>query len=168
MNRRRIEISIRAQQLRVMDRDRELHRYPVSTARNGTGQEMGSECTPLGRHHVRLKIGAGCPLSSVFVARRPSGEIWTPQLANAFPDRDWILTRILWLSGDELGCNRGGDRDSLRRLIYIHGTPDPEPMGEPRSHGCVRMRNADIAVLFDQVERGTRVDILVGDFGTPC
>ena len=168
MTERRIEISIAAQQLRLLEGGRETARYPVSTALKGPGQLMGSGCTPLGRHHVRLLIGGGCPAGTVFVARRPTGEIWTPELARAFPGRDWILTRILWLSGDEPGRNRGGECDSLRRFIYIHGTPDDEPMGEPRSHGCVRMRNRDIIELFGKAGRGMAVDILEGDLDAPC
>jgi len=168
MNERRIEISIPDQALRLLQDARELSRYPVSTALNGPGQIMGSECTPLGQHRIRLKIGAGCPLNTVFVARRPSGEIWTPELARTFPQRDWILTRILWLSGVEPGHNRGGESDSLRRFIYIHGTPDSEPMGEPCSHGCIRMRSRDIRDLFGQVAQGLRVDILNRPLGEAC
>lgn len=168
MNERRIEISIPNQALRLLQDGRELSRYPVSTALNGPGQIMGSECTPLGQHRIRLKIGAGCPLNTVFVARRPSGEIWTPELAQTFPERDWILTRILWLSGVEPGHNRGGECDSLRRFIYIHGTPDSEPMGEPCSHGCIRMRSRDIRDLFDQVAQGLLVDILNRPLGEAC
>lgn len=124
---------------------------------------MGSECTPTGLHHIRLKIGAGCPPGTVFVARRPSGEIWTPALARRCPERDWILSRILWLSGREPGHNRGGACDSLRRFIYIHGTPDDQPVGQPRSHGCIRMRNPDIIDLFDRVAVGDPVHILEGE-----
>jgi hypothetical protein len=154
-----IEIHIPDQSLLLIQGDKLLQRYAVSTALNGPGQRSDSGCTPLGRHHIRLAIGAGCPLGTVFVGRRPTGEIWTPQLAQAEPERDWILTRILWLSGDEPGFNRGGACDSLRRFVYIHGTPDTEPMGEPRSHGCVRMRNRDICELFERVGPGTRVEI---------
>jgi L,D-transpeptidase YbiS len=136
-----------------------LRRYAVSTAANGPGEQRGSNCTPRGRHLIRAKIGAGSPAGAVFVARRPTGEIHTPELAAAFPERDWILTRILWLSGCEPGANRLGEVDTMRRYIYIHGCPDNEPMGVPRSHGCIRMRNADIIALFDMVSPGTPVDI---------
>jgi lipoprotein-anchoring transpeptidase ErfK/SrfK len=108
---------------------------------------------------VRIKIGEGCPPGSVFVARRPTGEIYSDALAEAHPDRDWILTRILWLTGAEPGRNRGGAVDTLRRFIYIHGCPDSEPMGVARSHGCIRMRNTDLLELFDRVRAGTTVDI---------
>lgn len=125
--------------------------YPVSTALRGAGELAGSEMTPRGRHLIRAKIGAGAPVGTVFRGRRPTGEVWSPALAAAHPGRDWILSRILWLSGCEPGFNRLGSCDSMRRYIYIHGTPDTEPMGQPLSHGCVRMRNADVIALFAQV-----------------
>jgi L,D-transpeptidase YbiS len=154
----RIEVSIPEQCLRLQDEaGGVLAIYAVSTALNGVGESKGSGCTPRGRHVVRARIGGGQPLNTVFVGRRPTGEIWTPQLAVQFPERDWILTRILWLSGCEPGVNRLGSVDSMQRYIYIHGTPDSEPMGVARSHGCIRMRNADLIALFDQVPAGTPV-----------
>ncbi|HEX5276964.1 MAG TPA: L,D-transpeptidase [Fluviicoccus sp.] len=147
-----IRVSIARQELRLLDdQGRELGCWPVSTAANGAGELSGSYQTPRGRHIVRARIGDGQPLNAVFRARRPTGEIYSPDLAEAFPGRDWVLTRILWLSGCEPGWNRLGNRDTMRRYIYIHGTPDSEPMGVPRSHGCIRMRNDDLLVLFDQV-----------------
>lgn len=121
---------------------------------------MGSFKTPRGRHRIRAKIGTGQPVNTVFVGRRPTGEIFTPELAARHPDRDWILTRILWLSGCEPGFNRLGEVDSMRRYIYIHGAPDTVPMGVPASHGCIRMRNVDVMDLFDRVPVGTPVEIL--------
>lgn len=156
----RLIVCIASQTLRGVRADGEDIVYPVSTAALGTGQCNGSWQTPLGRHAVRVKVGAGAPLGAVFVRRRPTGEVWTPQLHEAAPERDWILTRILWLTGREAGVNRRGDVDTLRRFIYIHGAPDCVPMGEPGSHGCVRMRNPDIASLFDRVVAGTPVDIV--------
>lgn len=156
----RIEISVDDQRLTVLDEDGELlAQYPVSTAANGAGCEKDSGCTPLGEHIIRAKIGAGAQLNTVFSSRRPTGEIWSPALAAQFPGRDWILTRILWLSGSEVGKNRLGNVDTMQRYIYIHGTPDSEPMGVPRSHGCIRMRNSDIIALFDLVPVGTPVTI---------
>lgn len=114
---------------------------------------------------MRLRIGDGCPLGTVFRGRRPTGEIYDEALAAAYPGRDWILTRILWLTGCEPGRNRGGCVDTLRRFIYIHGCPDCEPMGEPRSHGCIRMRNCDLVALFDATAAGAAVEILAGDCG---
>lgn len=133
--------------------------YPVSTAANGAGCQKGSGKTPLGRHCIRAKIGQAQPVNTVFVGRRPTGEIYSAELAQRSPERDWILTRVLWLSGQELGLNRLGEVDTMQRFIYLHGTPDSEPMGVPRSHGCIRMRNADILALFDRVSAGTPVDI---------
>lgn len=126
-------------------------RLSVSTALNGGGERLGSGCTPRGKHLVRAKIGAGLPVGAVLRGRRWTGEIWTPALHAAFPGRDWILTRIFWLSGCELGVNRLGEVDTFRRYIYVHGTPDCEPMGVPRSHGCVRLRNQDLLDLFPRV-----------------
>lgn len=120
---------------------------------------MGSECTPRGIHHIRIKIGEGCPINSVFVGRRSTGEIYTIQLAEQHPGRDWILSRIIWLTGDQAGVNRGGDVDTLRRMIYIHGTPESEPLGVPLSHGCIRMHSSDLVTLFDLVDTGTPVMI---------
>lgn len=150
-------VDIAAQSLELREGGRIVRRYRVSTAANGVGERSGSGCTPLGWHHVRARIGDACPEGTVFVGRRATGEVYSPELAAAHPDRDWILTRILWLTGEESGRNRGGEVDTLRRYIYIHGTPDSEPMGEPRSHGCVRMRNADLIDLFERVPVGMRV-----------
>ena len=136
-----------------------IRRYQVSTARNGAGELSGSHCTPRGRHIVRARIGAGAPLGAAFRGRRPTGEVWTPELAATHPARDWILTRILWLSGCEPGFNRLGEVDTMRRYIYLHGCPDSAPMGVAASHGCIRMRNADIVKLFDLIPPGTPVDI---------
>ena len=133
--------------------------YSVSTAKNGPGERNGSFCTPRGHHIVRAKIGAGQPLNTVFVRRRPTGEIWTPELNLKEPNRDWMLTRLLWLSGCERGKNRLGEVDTMRRYIYIHGSPDTAEMGKPGSIGCIRMRNRDIAELFDRVAPYTRVEI---------
>jgi lipoprotein-anchoring transpeptidase ErfK/SrfK len=143
-----IDIDLPEQCLRLLDGDRCLREYPVSTARNGPGEQRGSHCTPRGCHVVRAKIGAGLAVNTVFVGRRPTGEVYSSELAERFPHRDWILTRILWLSGCEVGRNRLGTVDTMRRYIYIHGSPDSVPMGVPGSIGCVRMRNADIIELF--------------------
>ena len=156
----RIEISIKRQVLTLYDgTGAVLTRYSVSTAANGVGCEKNSGCTPLGNHIIRAKIGADAQPNSVFVGRRFTGEICTPELMAQFPNRDWILTRILWLSGTEIGFNRLGNVDTMQRYIYIHGTPDSTNMSEIGSHGCVRMRNNDIIELFELVEAGTKVVI---------
>jgi len=155
-----IRISVAQQTLTLFgDSGQVLRSYPVSTAALGTGERSGSFCTPLGRHVIRARIGAGMPVNTVFSARRPTGEIYSPELAAAHPGRDWILTRILWLSGCEPGFNRLGGVDTMRRFIYIHGCPDSEPAGVPRSHGCIRMHNPDIVELFELVPAYTPVEI---------
>ena len=160
MNAMRIEVSLAVQRLRLLDAaGNELRCYSVSTGAKGAGEQRGSYRTPRGRHVVRAKIGAGAPLNTVFVARRPNGEIYGPALEAERPGRDWILTRILWLSGCEPGFNRLGEVDTMRRYIYLHGCPDSAPMGVAASHGCIRMRNADIVELFDLIPPGTPVDI---------
>lgn len=157
----KIRISIPAQTLELFGDDGSLlRRYAVSTGANGVGEENGSYCTPRGRHVIRAKIGAGRPAGTVFVKRRPTGEVYTPQLGAQHPGRDWILTRILWLSGLERGYNRGGSCDTMRRYVYIHGTPDEVELGRPGSRGCIRMRNADLLELFDLVAAGTPVEIV--------
>ncbi len=152
-----IHISIARQHLQLHEDGQVLCDFPVSTAANGPGERRGSNCTPRGWHVIRARIGECCSPNTVFVGRRPTGEIYCPELRAQFPSRDWILTRILWLSGLETGKNRLGDVDTLRRYIYIHGSPDDAPMGIPGSHGCVRMRNRDIIELFDKVAAGTKV-----------
>ncbi len=154
-----IHIDIPTQQLRFTDGSGRGRGYAVSTAANGAGERNGSLCTPRGRHVVRARIGGGARPNTVFVARRPTGELFRPEMRADFPGRDWILTRILWLSGTEPGFNRLGDVDTMRRFIYIHGAPDDVPMGNPGSHGCIRMRNRDIIELFDRVPVGTPVVI---------
>lgn len=131
--------------------------YSVSTALNGAGEQEGSGCTPRGWHYIRARIGAGLHEGAVLVGRRPTGEIYSNELAQRFPQRDWILSRILWLSGREPGRNRLGAVDTMRRYIYLHGTPDTEPMGVPQSHGCIRMRNSDVIDLFERVVTGMPV-----------
>ncbi|WP_420553854.1 L,D-transpeptidase family protein [Neptuniibacter marinus] len=152
-------ISIANQQLSLVDGEQTLAIYSISTALNGVGELKNSGCTPRGKHYIRAKIGSGLPINAVFVGRRFTGEIYSSNLAAKFPKRDWILTRILWLSGCEHGFNRLGDRDSMQRYIYIHGTPDSEPMGIARSHGCIRMRNSDMLELFERVSYGAPVFI---------
>ena len=156
---RSIHIDSHAQTLSLHESDQLLHRWPISTARNGLGERHGSGCTPRGEHRIRLKIGEDCLPNTVFVGRRPTGEVYSEALSQEYPGRDWILSRILWLTGCRSGFNRGGEYDTLRRFIYIHGCPDSEPMGVPASHGCIRMRNDDVIVLFDLVPVGCPVFI---------
>jgi L,D-transpeptidase YbiS len=152
-----LHIDIGTQCLRFYRQGKVCADYWVSTARNCAGEQLGSEKTPRGWHRIRAKIGTGCEIGTVFAGRRPTGEIFSESLQQAQPDRDWILTRILWLCGNETGKNRSGEVDTMRRFIYIHGCPDSEPMGHPGSHGCVRMRNVDIIALYDEVPVGLPV-----------
>jgi len=154
-----LEVDIASQQLTVYADGRKVQCYPVSTAKKGVGELMGSECTPTGWHKIRAKIGGGQPINSVFVGRRATGEIYSAELGRQNPQRDWILTRILWLGGLESGKNRYGNVDSTWRYIYIHGCPDQLIDGSPQSHGCIRMNNADVLDLFNRVEVGVKVYI---------
>jgi L,D-transpeptidase YbiS len=158
-----IDISIKEQTLTLFHEDKQLKQYSISTAKNGPGELMDSECTPCGTHIISEKIGDGADINAVFVGRVATGEIYEPALREQGPNRDWILTRILWLSGTEEGKNKGQKEgknvDSHDRYIYIHGSPDDVDMGKPGSRGCVRMRNQDIIELFDLVETGTEVVI---------
>jgi L,D-transpeptidase YbiS len=157
----RIRVDLGRQRLELFGKDGAcIRRYAVSTGERGAGERSGSLCTPRGRHRIRARIGAGAPVGAVFRGRRPTGELWTPAFAAAHPGRDWILSRILWLCGEEPGRNRGGEVDTMRRYIYVHGTGDDQPMGVARSHGCVRMRNRDIIELFELVPAGTVVEIV--------
>jgi len=159
-------INIAEQTLTVYQQQRNINKYSVSTAKNGMGSQQDSGCTPLGQHVIAEKIGGSAPINAVFVGRVPTGERYSTELGSLYPERDWILSRILWLSGLEEGINKGsnnqGGCDTYQRYIYIHGTPDTEPMGLPLSHGCVRMRNEDIVELFEQVEEGTLVTVVAG------
>lgn len=137
-----------------------IRRYRISSALKGAGEVEGSGCTPRGHHRIRAKIGTGAPAGMVFRGRRPTGERWTPEFAAEHPGRDWILSRILWLCGEEPGRNRLGAVDTMRRYIYIHGTGDDQPMGVPLSHGCIRMRNRDVIELYDLVPAGAPVEIV--------
>jgi lipoprotein-anchoring transpeptidase ErfK/SrfK len=154
-----LDISIPAQHLAIIDCGQVIRSYPVSTAKKGAGEKRGSECTPRGWHSVRAKIGAGLPLNSVFMGRRATGEYYSDELGRRYPQRDWILTRILWLGGLEPGKNRYGEVDTCWRYIYIHGSPDELSIGSPASHGCIRMNNADMLDLFNRVEAGVKVYI---------
>ncbi len=154
-----VHVSLARQCLTLNQPDGLSQSFAISSAANGAGSIDGSACTPLGLHQIKVKIGAGCPSGTVFVRRRATGEYYSDTLARQHPNRDWILTRVLWLQGLEPGCNRGPGIDSLRRFIYIHGTPEEARIGEPVSHGCIRMRNDDVVALFDQVKTGCVVNI---------
>jgi hypothetical protein len=158
-----IIVNVADQRLQLHEDDTVVMDVAIATAKNGLGEQAGSERTPRGWHQVRAMIGADAPDNAVFVGRRNTGEIYSPDLRLVHPDRDWILTRILWLSGLETGKNRLGDVDTMRRYIYIHGCPEEDVMGVPGSHGCVKMKNADVIKLFAAVSPGTKV--FIGEHG---
>jgi hypothetical protein len=155
-----LRVRLSEQVLELLEGDRVVRTFAVSTSARGAGERAGSEQTPRGRHEIREVIGAGEPPGAVFVGRRPTGEVCSPDLVRAHPGRDWILSRILWLGGLEEGRNRGGEVDSFARFVYVHGTADEASLGSPRSHGCIRMSNADVIELFEQVAPGTLVEII--------
>lgn len=155
-----IKINIEQQKLTLLTQDTVIQEYGVSTAKNGVSSLQHSECTPLGMHIINEKIGDGCAPNTVFVGRVATGELYHNILRKKFPERDWILTRILRLNGCELGFNKGGIVDSYARYIYIHGCPDDIVMGVLGSKGCIRMRNQDIIALFDLVQTNTQVNII--------
>jgi L,D-transpeptidase YbiS len=150
-------VDTREQELSLISGGNILNKYCISTGIKGLGEDNGSGQTPRGWHCIRAKIGAGMPMKSVFVGRRPTGEICTPQLYQQYPDRDWILSRILWLSGLEPGINRLSQVDSFRRYIYLHGCADEASLGKPVSGGCIRMANIAIMDLFEQVQVGDKI-----------
>jgi lipoprotein-anchoring transpeptidase ErfK/SrfK len=144
-----IFIDSRQQQLHCIDIEAENnHSYPVSTAENGIGNRLDSHKTPFGIHRIRQKVGGGQPIGAVFKARQLTGRV-ASDLDNR--EQDEITSRILWLDGLEDGVNRGGVHDTYSRYIYIHGTSDEKRIGEPVSGGCIRMRNADVIELYDEV-----------------
>jgi len=152
-----IHVDLKTQTLNLKNNDISIFTTKIASAKKGVGEINGSEQTPRGWHIIRAKIGAGQPENMVFKGRRPTSELFSEPLREEHPGRDWILTRIMWLSGLEPGFNRLGNVDTMRRYIYIHGCPDSDPMGEPSSHGCIKMRNTDVVKLFDLVEVGTKV-----------
>ena len=154
---RSLRVDVAKQSLYLLENDQVVDTLLCSTARLGVGERKGSEQTPRGWHRVRAMVGANQPKGTVYIGRRPTGEVWSQSLADHYPDRDWILTRILWLCGMEPGLNRFGEVDSMQRYIYIHGTPPTEPMGVPRSHGCIRLHDDEIIDVFSFVRPGSRV-----------
>lgn len=133
--------------------------YVISSGKNGIGEQENTGKTPRGWHRIAQKIGDDAPKNSVFIARQATGEIYDQDLAQQFPERDWILSRILWLDGLQAGFNQGDGCDTFKRYIYIHGTPETEPMGIPMSHGCIRMKNDEVIELFELISEQSLVYI---------
>ena len=145
-----------ADQLLTFNSTKQVITYPVSTAKLGPGEKKNSYCTPRGKHIIRAKIGTNALRGEIFKSRRSTGEVYLDSKKKE-KTNDWILTRILWLSGMELGRNRLGNVDTMQRDIYIHGVPDDVPLNVPRSKGCINMNNDDVIELFDLVDIGTSV-----------
>ena len=141
-------VSVDEQVFRIVRGGEILFETPCATAANGTGSEWNSLKTPLGWHHVVQKLGAGAPWGQVFRSRQATNEIWRP---GDSVTEDLVLTRVLVLTGDEPGKNKGGNVDSLMRGIYVHGTNAEERIGTPSSHGCVRLRNDDVIRAYEMV-----------------
>ena len=154
-----IDIDLSSQRLELRKDGEALLSVAISSAVNGPGELLDSHCTPRGWHEVCEKFGDDCEVNTVFVGRRPTGEVYDRALGAANPGRDWMLTRILWLSGIEPGRNQGGNVDTKNRYIYLHGCPDEAEMGVPGSIGCIRMQNRDVVALYDRVPIRTRVHI---------
>ena len=159
-----ILINIQKQILNLCDsKNNIIKTYPISSAKNGCGEKKNSFQTPRGKHEIKEKIGNDLPINAVFKSRKPTGEIYNLELEKKSQKQDWILTRILWLSGLEKDFNQSGDVDTFLRYIYIHGTNDEKNIGTPNSRGCIRMKNADIIALFDCVKVGDCVYIQEDD-----
>lgn len=154
-----IETKLSEQKLYVMRDNQIFKQYPISSSKFGIGSEAGSNKTPLGKHIVREKIGAGAPINTIFKSRVDTKKIAQVCLEPKDTGHDYVTTRILWLEGIEEGINKGNGIDSYRRNIYIHGTPEEGLIGTPASHGCIRMRNKDVMELFDLIPTGTKVEI---------
>ena len=153
-----IKINIAEQQLSLLDEDGNMiHQYPVSTSKKGSGNQNGSEQTPLGMHRIKNKLGGAMPVNEVFIGRVPHGSLEECiERELDLPD-DVIMSRIMWLEGMEPGRNQGGYVDTYERYIYIHGTNHEDTIGMPNSIGCIRMRNNDVVDLFRLVEVGSEV-----------
>jgi len=151
-------VDVTTQKLIFLERETARGYWPISTAASGLDNRLDSGGTPPGLHRIDQKIGAGCPLGTVFEGRKPNGSIWRPDQVQT--TADLILTRILTLDGCVPGLNRGADIDSRRRYIYLHGTNAEDRIGQPVSHGCIRLRNTDIIDLYDRVEEGDPVVIV--------
>jgi len=146
-------VSVRDQKILLVHDGTPVKTYKISTSKFGVGDRPNSNCTPLGRLQVAKKIGDNVPLGGVFKHRRPTGEIVKPDS----PGRDPVVTRILWLTGTE-----PRNRNTFRRTIYIHGTPEERRLGTPASYGCIRMASRDVADLYKRVGNGADVFVIRG------
>ena len=155
-------VDVSEQEIRLYEQGDFTVSYPVSTAEKGVGNKNNSYQTPLGLHYIRNKIGAGAARLSIFDSRSNTGKIATLETRPRHTGEDLVTSRILWLSGLEPGINQGQGVDSYRRYIYIHGTQEEGLIGQPASHGCIRMRNADVMDLFKRMPERSLVWIIEG------
>lgn len=157
-----IEVGVRNQQLALYDeRGVPVRQYVISTASKGVGERVNSYQTPRGWHKVCERIGDGIEIDTIIYRRQVTPWKYTPQLHAEYPNKDWILTRILWLCGQEPGLNQGGEVDSYDRAIYLHGAGEHVAFGTPTSRGCVRMRGDDIIDLYDITANG--IDVFINE-----
>lgn len=153
-------VSVKHQRLYLIVNDSTVRKYPVSTAKNGIGSKLNSYKTPPGLHTIKRKIGANVPFGGIMISRIYEGKIAKILTEKKDAKKDYVTSRIMWLQGEESGINRGRNVDSYNRYIYIHGTPEEGYIGEPASHGCIRMKNKDVIELYDFVDEGTPILIL--------
>lgn len=153
-------VSIKYQKMYLIENQKVIKKYQISTSAYGIGNKTNSNQTPLGLHTIKQKIGDNVPLGGLFYSREYSGRIAKVLVEQEKSKTDDVTSRILWLHGEETGINRGRDVDSYKRYIYIHGTTEEGYIGVPASHGCIRMKNADVIELFNSVEENVPVIIL--------
>ncbi len=153
-------VSIKHQKLYLIENDSTVKKYPISTALKGVGNKLHSLKTPPGLHTIKRKLGDNVPYAGILEAREYNGKIAKVLTDKQKAGGDYVTTRILWLEGEEPGINKGRNIDSYNRYIYIHGTPEEGLIGQPASHGCIRMKNSDVMELYDLIEEGTPILIL--------
>ena len=153
-------ISVKHQKMYLIENRTTVKTYPISTSKKGIGSHQNSNKTPPGLHTVKRKIGEEVPLGGILVAREFNGKVAEIITDKRNADGDYVTTRILWLDGEEVGINKGRNVDSYNRYIYIHGTPEEGFIGQPASHGCIRMKNIDVIELYDMIDEGTPIYIL--------
>lgn len=153
-------VSVKHQRLYLIVNDSTIRKYPISTAAKGIGSKMNSFKTPPGLHTISRKIGDNVPIGGLFQSRMYTGRQVKILTEKQKADGDYVTTRIMWLQGEEPGLNKGRSVDSYNRYIYIHGTAEEGYLGQPASHGCIRMKNTDVIELYNMIEEGTPILIL--------
>lgn len=153
-------VSVKYQRLYLIVNDSTIRKYSISTAKKGIGCKANSNKTPSGLHTIKRKIGEDVPFGGILASRLYTGKTAKILTDKTKADGDYVTSRIMWLQGEEPGLNKGRNMDSYNRYIYIHGTAEEGLIGEPASHGCVRMKNKDVIELFSLVDEGTPILIL--------